>query len=108
MPLAEATLEIFYLGNGVNEVPVNGRIHHQEGEENLEKLSDLVSILTNNRAADVAVRVKPTSETTPSWVKAAVDELRIVVPVKLPQRFDPIKSVSVGAIDVLVDLDQSY
>lgn len=108
MPLAEASLKDFYLANGVNQVPVNGRIYRQQGDENLAKLSELVSILTNDEAAPVAIRVKPTSETTPSWVRAAVDELKLVVPVKLPRPFNPIRSVSVGAVDVFVDPANSY
>ena len=108
MPLAEANLTNFHLGNGVNTVPVDGRIYHQTGDENLAKLSELVSILTNNEDAPVSIKVNPTSETTPSWVKAAVDELNIVVPVKLPQPFDPIKAVHVGAMDVMLDPAQSY
>ncbi|GAC93593.1 hypothetical protein PHSY_001158 [Pseudozyma hubeiensis SY62] len=108
MPLAEANLTNFHLGNGVNTVPVDGRIYHQQGDENLAKLSELVGILTNNEAAPVSIKVNPTSETTPSWVKAAVDELNIVVPVKLPQPFDPIKAVQVGAMDVMLDPAQSY
>ncbi|SPO25553.1 uncharacterized protein UTRI_03023_B [Ustilago trichophora] len=108
MPIAEASIKDFHLGNGNNTIPVQGRIYRQEGAENLEKLSDLVSILTNNDAAPVAIRVNPTSPNTPSWVKAAVDELKLVVPVRLPEPFNPLKRVSVGAMDVLVDPANSY
>lgn len=108
MPIAEASITDFRLGNGNNTIPIDGRIYRQEGAENLAKLSEMVSILTNNEAAPVAVRVNPTSASTPAWVKAAVDELNLVVPVKLPQPFDPIKAVSVGAVDVLVDPSNSF